>query len=348
MDNLTAGKKALFSVLWAFLALTAIELFFWLLPEPPRTQGYRLIYNPELDFPKFYLKDQQLFWRLRPNQHLKSGFVVYGEYRTNAEGFRDREFMENRIADKKRVLCLGNSVTFGWRVAEEEAYPQVLQKLLSDKFEVYNCAQTGYTTFQGKRLLGKLLQKYQPDVVTLAYIWNDLLPAANGVADSKQKLPPQAVLSLQNALAHSAAYRWGRFFFLKFTSRPPLASETPRVPPDEYRTYLQEMLDSCRARQVRPVLLLPPAPKPEWLNIQAERYRKLFYEPFRQYAVIFKELALVGRIPLVDADSALAGELSVWENLPEDFVHPSAQAHQTMARLLSASLFESQSPAMPQ
>lgn len=348
MENLTPGKKVLFSVLSILLSLAALELFFRLLPEPPRAHGYRLIYNPELDFPKFYLKDKKLFWRLRPKLHIKSGFVVSGDYQTNAEGFRDREFVENRVPGKKRILCLGNSVTFGWRVAEEEAYPQVLQDLLPDEFEVYNCAQTGYTTYQGKRLLGELLQKYRPDAVILAYIWNDLLPAANGIMDSQQKMSPQAILSLQNVLAHSAAYRWGRFFFLKFTFRPPSASETPRVPLDEYRTYLQEMLDSCRARQVRPVLLLPPAPKPEWLNIQAERYRKLFYEPFRQYAVVFKELALVGRIPLVDADSALAGELSVWENLPEDFVHPSAQAHQTMARLLSASLLELQSPAVPQ
>lgn len=338
----------LFSVLWIFLALAVLEFFFQLLPEPPRAYGHRLIYNPELDFPKFYLKDEKLFWRLRPNLYIKSGFVISGEYRTNSGGFRDREFEDNRSTSKKRILCLGNSVTFGWRVAEEEAYPQVLQNLLPDEFEVYNCAQTGYTTYQGKRLLGELLQKYRPDAVILAYIWNDLLPAANGIMDSQQKMSPQAILSLQNALAHSAAYRWGRFFFLKITSKPPSASKTPRVPLDEYQIHVQEMLDSCRAHQVRPVLLLPPAPKPEWLNIQAERYRKLFYEPFRRYAAVLKELASAGRIPLVNADSALAGELSVWENLPEDFVHPSAQAHQTTARLLSAGLFELQSPAVPQ
>ncbi|MCI0406303.1 MAG: GDSL-type esterase/lipase family protein [candidate division Zixibacteria bacterium] len=345
MENLTAGKKVLFSVLWIFLALAALELFFRLLPEPPRAYGYRLLYNPELDFPKFYLKDEKLFWRLRPKQHIQSGFVVSGQYRTNSEGFRDREFTENRAEGKKRILCLGNSVTFGWRVAEEEAYPQALQKLVADDYEVYNCAQTGYATFQGKRLLDELLQKYHPDVVTIAFIWNDLLPAANGIADSRRKMPPQVLLSAQNALAHLAIYRWGRFFFLKVYSVKPAASETPRVPLAEYRTYVQEMLDSCRAHQVHPILILPPAPQPEWLGIQAERYRIEFYEPFRQNAAVLKALASANRVPLVNADSALAGELAVWENLPEDFVHPSAQAHRKTAELLSSALAESKTPS---
>ncbi len=348
MDHPTPGRKAIFSVLLIFLSLAVVELFFRLLPEPPRAQGYRLIYNPELDFPRFYLKDEKLYWRLRPSLHIKSGFAVSGEYRTNSSGFRDREFTAKPAKGKKRILCLGNSVTFGWRVAEEEAYPQVLQKLFSDAYEVYNCAQTGYTAFQGKRLLGELLREYHPDVVTIAYIWNDLLPAANGVTDSKQEMPPQLILSVQNVMARFAAYRWARFAFLKISSKQPAPSETSRVPLTEYREYMRDMLDSCRAFHVQPILVLPPAPKPEWLGGQQERYRKLFYAPFRKYANEIKKIASVNRLPLIDADSALADELSIWENLPEDLVHPSAQAHQIMARLLSDALSKAQMPAVSQ
>ena len=329
------------------LTLTAIELLFQLFPEPPRSHGYRLIYNPELDFPKFYLKDRNLLWRLRPNQSIKSKFVVSGEYRTNASGFRDREFSEETAKGKKRILCLGNSVTFGWRVAEKEAYPQALQEILPNGYEVYNCSQTGYTTFQGKRLLIELLQKYRPDAVTIAYIWNDILPAANGVSDSEQKMPQQPILSAQNLLARFAAYRWGRLLFMKLFPARPKISETPRVPLLDFRNYLQEMLDSCRAYNAQPVLVLPPAPKPEWLGIQMEPYQKLFYAPFRQYAAEIKKIASAHRIPLIDADSALAGELAIWENLPEDFIHPSARAHQKIARLLSDVLSEFKTVKLP-
>jgi lysophospholipase L1-like esterase len=348
VENLTPEKKAFFSVLWILLTLAALEICFRLLPEPPRAYGSRLIYNPELDFPKFYLKDEKLFWRLRPNQHIRSGFVVSGEYRTNSRGFRDREFASKPNEGKKRILCLGNSVTFGWRVAEKEAYPQALQKLLSDEYEVYNCAQTGYTSFQGRRLLGELLQRYQPDFVTIAYIWNDLLPAADGIADSKQQMPSRAVLSAQNFLARFAAYRWGRFFFLKMASTQPTAQETPRVPLGEYRRWVQDMVDSCRSHQVWPILVLPPAPHPDWLGRQAEPYRRQFYDPFQQYAKVLKTLASAGRVPLIDADSALREELAVWENLSEDFVHPLASGHQKIAALLSVALVVSKKQPLAQ
>jgi lysophospholipase L1-like esterase len=270
--------------------------------------------------------------------------VVAGDYRTNSNGFRDREFKAKPTKGKKRILCLGNSVTFGWRVAEEEAYPQTLQRILPMDYEVYNCAQTGYTAYQGKLLLGELLLHYQPDIVTIAYIWNDLLPAANGITDSEQKMPPQLILSIQNFLAQAATYRWGRFFFLKISSKPPSASESPRVPLEEYRMHIQEMLDSCRAHQAEPILVLPPAPKPEWLGFQTERYRRFFHEPYRQYAAAVKELAFAAQIPLVNADSALGNKLAIWENLPEDFIHPSAQAHQAVASLLSTVLNKLKTP----
>lgn len=338
MNGLSPGKKILFSALLALACLAAVELVFRFLPEPPRARNFRLIYNPELDFPRFYLKDKKLLWRLRPNQKIMSGFIVGGRYRTNSDGFRDREFSKSREPGKKRILCLGNSVTFGWRVTEEEAYPQVLQKLLGDKWEVYNCAQTGYTTFQGKRLLEELLEMYKPDAVSLAYIWNDLLPAAGGVSDSRQKLPPGLVLSCQNFLGRFAAYRWGRFLFLQLFPASPKTNGQRRVPIEQYRENLQAMLDGCRARHVRAFLVLPPAPKPEWLGIQQVRYQELFYGPFRQYAAELKRLADVDSVPLVESDSALSRNMGIWSGLPEDFIHPSAAAHREMAGMLASVL----------
>ncbi len=337
MENLSRGKKFFFSALLFIFALAALEFFLRFLPEPPRSQSYRLVYNPELDFPKFYLKDAKLFWRLRPNQTIKSDFAVAGVYRINSAGFRDREFSEKPTPGKCRVLCLGNSVTFGWRAAQEESYPQVLQKMAED-YEVYNCGQTGYTTFQGKRLLAQLLRKYRPEAVTIAYIWNDLLPAANGIADSRQTMPPQIVLKVQNFLAHLALYRWGRYLTLKLFSFPPKVSELARVSLEEYHANLQAMVDSCLLHAVRPVLILPPAPRPELLGSGQERYGRFFYQSFQKYAVEMKRVALANHVPLVDADSALADERSIWEELPDDFVHPNGTGQKQIAHLLASVL----------
>ncbi len=340
------GRKFFFSLILILFSLAAFEFFCRLLPEPPRSPGHRLIFNPELAFPKFYLKDSKLFWRLRPNQVIKSSFVVAGEYRINAAGFRDREFSDPPAPGKTRVLCLGNSVTFGWRVGPNDAFPQVLQAR-NKYLEVYNCGQTGYTSFQGKKLLASLLPKYRPQAVVVEFIWNDLLPGFGGRPDSRQKTLPKSILSAQNFLSRFAAYRWGRYLLLRFFADQPETSNLPRVLPEEYAANLREIADRCRAYQAGPILLLPPVPKPEWLGSQEKGYRKLFYEPFRRYAAEIKKFAAAYRLPLVDADSALSGELSIWENLPEDFVHPSALAHQKIAELLAAVLSETQKPSMP-
>lgn len=319
---------------------------FRLLPEPPRSPSYRFIFNPELAFPKFYLKDSKLFWRLRPNQAIRSDFVVAGFYHINAAGFRDREFSDTPAPGKTRVLCLGNSVTFGWKMGQDDAFPQVLQAR-NKYLEVYNCGQTGYTSFQGKKLLASLLPKYRPQAVVVEFIWNDLLPGFGGRPDSRQKMLPKSILSLQNFLSRLAAYRWGRYLLLRFFAVQPETSGIPRVLPEEYEANLREIADSCRVYQARPIFLLPPAPKPEWFGSQKERYRKLFYDPFQQYAAEIKKFAAAYRIPMIDADSALSGELSIWENLPEDFVHPSARAHQKIALLLSAVLSEFKTVKLP-
>ena len=50
-------------------------------------------------------------------------------YRTNAHGLRDRDRSE-KAPGTKRVLVMGDSYTWGYAVAEEEAYPQVAERLL--------------------------------------------------------------------------------------------------------------------------------------------------------------------------------------------------------------------------
>jgi lysophospholipase L1-like esterase len=39
---------------------------------------------------------------------------------------------------KKRIICIGDSLTFGWGALDEETYPAILGKLLAPDFEVIN------------------------------------------------------------------------------------------------------------------------------------------------------------------------------------------------------------------
>src|SRR5690606_341467 len=53
-------------------------------------------------------------------------------YRTNSHGLRDRDRPGKRHGER-RVLVIGDSYTWGYAVAEEEAYPQVAERLLNER-----------------------------------------------------------------------------------------------------------------------------------------------------------------------------------------------------------------------
>ncbi len=101
-------------------------------------------------------------------------------YRTNAHGLRDRDRPAKRPGTM-RVLVVGDSYTWGYAVAEEEAYPQVAERLLAERgradIEVINGGIPDYNSRQERQLLDQLIGVYRPDAVFLAYVVNDAEPS---------------------------------------------------------------------------------------------------------------------------------------------------------------------------
>lgn len=101
-------------------------------------------------------------------------------YRTNAHGLRDRD-RPPKTPGSKRVLVIGDSYTWGYAVAEEEAYPQVAERLLRERgrpdIEVINGGIPDYNTRQERQVLEQLMPVYEPDAVFLAYVVNDAEPS---------------------------------------------------------------------------------------------------------------------------------------------------------------------------
>ena len=101
-------------------------------------------------------------------------------YRTNSHGLRDRD-RSGKALGTRRVLVLGDSYTFGYAVAEEEAYPQVAERLLKERghpdVEVINAGIPDYNSRQERLLLERLMPVYEPDAVVLSYVMNDAEPS---------------------------------------------------------------------------------------------------------------------------------------------------------------------------
>jgi lysophospholipase L1-like esterase len=103
-------------------------------------------------------------------------------YRINSRGFRGPEPSLPRPPGEFRIVTVGDSITFGWELSEDEAtYPGQLQALLAGRlapggrtFRVVNAGVPRYTSEQVLRLLRDRVLDLEPDLIVLCVGWNDL------------------------------------------------------------------------------------------------------------------------------------------------------------------------------
>lgn len=104
----------------------------------------------------------------------------------NELGFRDEERTEAKPAGKRRVLALGDSVTWGWGVQHGERFSDLLEERLGPDVEVLNMGMPGYGTDQHYWTLLEHGLSYEPDLVLLCFVLNDV-PEAE--ADKRYGMP---------------------------------------------------------------------------------------------------------------------------------------------------------------
>jgi hypothetical protein len=88
--------------------------------------------------------DSELGWSGVPNFYQPNYYAPGVGLRTNSSGFRgDREFTTKAPAGRVRVICSGDSQTFGDGVGNGHTWCQVLESL-NPRLETLNMAETGY------------------------------------------------------------------------------------------------------------------------------------------------------------------------------------------------------------
>lgn len=166
------GSKLTLLFVGTLLAAAAGECFL-------RFTGYDPL--PDLIGPRHLFQrdeDPALGIRLRP------GFR--GEHRThefrvpiaiNSLGLRERELDLSAGGATRRILFLGDSMTYGFGVRAEETYARKLEDHLNPKWPVQtvNAAAPSYGTRHEERLAQRLLPVIEPDLVLVNFFFaNDL------------------------------------------------------------------------------------------------------------------------------------------------------------------------------
>src|SRR5688572_8851025 len=117
-----------------------------------------------------------LGFEMVPNQ---VAFTAAERVTINAHGLRGPAIRDREADSGLRVLCLGDSVTFGYGVGDDVPFPRQLDRLLQRawpdrKSEVINAGVQRYFTYQEIDYLRLKGLRLRPDVVILAVYSNDL------------------------------------------------------------------------------------------------------------------------------------------------------------------------------
>ena len=129
-------------------ALLAAEGVLWYLQ---REEGWQVT--------GFLVPDAELGYRLDPNTE-----GVDAKY-----GIRTPPFRARKPEGVFRILLIGDSVSWG---GDEECFASLVRSKLPENVELINAAIPGYTVYQERLMLERLLE-IEPDLVFLQYCMND-------------------------------------------------------------------------------------------------------------------------------------------------------------------------------
>ena len=256
-------KTVVFSVVSVLLGLLVLEgicAVIWIMIVPDRFEGHAdaPVRFGMVNWPDIVEKDPWLFWQLKANSTAPldrgkmTGFIANGDHMRNPEGPVERG------SNDFRVLCLGDSNTFGCGVRYEEAYPTVLAELLREAFpdreiHVMNAGCSGYSAHQGLEILQRRGLKYRPDVVTIWFGWNDKA-YWDGMTDAEHA----RLFARERRLTSSFTYRVLSYTLRRAShdevreEREETESRQRRMPLADYEARLRDMVELTRANEIIP------------------------------------------------------------------------------------------------
>lgn len=130
--------------------------------------------------------------------------------RINPFGLRERpEITPQKPDGEHRILCIGDSFTFGWGVPEEKGWVRMLEDDLrqdDDDVRTVNCGAVGALVIdEYQAALQHRFAGYDPDAVIVTVCLNDLIPCSGLFVQGP--LPDTGLLTLDlllRALGHNA------------------------------------------------------------------------------------------------------------------------------------------------
>ena len=316
------------------LSMVSFGLCFLLAEVAFRVMGYG---NLEV-----YSPDPKVYWRLKPNQDCYTK-IGRKPVHINSHGTRGGEFQIPKPQKTVRILCLGDSVTFGWGLSEDETYAKILERQLQAeikdgrKIEVINAGVNAWSYPQLSIYLREYGLRFEPDYVVLA--------GANLWTQFSEDSSPEFVkkfmwrVRLKNFLRRFALYHYIvevqlEDFYQKHRAKfvpvdpkqDQMFKEQQKSDPDAYfREAIQRFCEIAITNGVKPVVLHTPVQTDLKNGVEGP------VVPSK------REIADKLKIPFVDPSTEMKAKADSLY-LEADPVHFNAEGSEIIARELSEAL----------
>jgi lysophospholipase L1-like esterase len=287
-------------------------------------------------------EDSELLWRYRPSQVIEGNFIKPGRYTINSHGYRGPEFNPEKQTGVTRIVCLGESNTFGLGVSDDAVWPRQMEKKLNTldpqkrQWEVLNLAVTNYSTFQGVRQAREALPSLKPDIVMFCYSWADHQPAADGIPDERIDVGASWQVGAINRLNRSAAWRWLKVAWSEIVPSDPPQQAMPgfdqrRVPSTEYSENLERITREALAVGARPITVTSPIswPPPGMTDTSG------VFHVHHRYRRLARFGAIAGGGEFVELANAFDESPRLYDNPRQEIELFNAQGHAFAGELLA-------------
>jgi lysophospholipase L1-like esterase len=258
---------------------------------------------------------------------------------TNAQGFRADYPIKAKPPGTIRIVCLGDSVTFGYRVPpvwpdkpneynpEWLPFPMLLEMQLTQanpdrRIEVFPMAVPGYTTHQGLAWLKRDIDYLQPDMVIASFGWNDAsasdAPDREAIETRWWPVAIRWLIDHSQAFAHATSWLRSRNAAAASTSRP-----VPRVSEAEYISNFSSIVNLSRDHGASVIVIGAP-------------YRDSTTNPpeaqlMTRYRASLKSVLQESRTPFLEVLELTEAAGSVNQGFFGELIHPNHMGHRLLA-----------------
>ena len=336
--NTNPGYNLLVNIALALLSTVLIvfliELVFYLLPTNSKTRDPLHLLGHNISSMPYYDVDDYLFWKITPNIILPGKDTTTPRHYIpiNNLGFRGLPYDPADYNDHKRIVCLGDSCTFGWQVSFGNAYPEILESMLNQSstlphYKTINLAVPSYTSFQMERVFRKWDTYFKPYLIVLWAGTNDVsfafqLPDSEMAKRYEKGMLIKSIVSNSYSLSYIDNWLYEKRYgkqTVETAVKQAQKRNVRRVSLSESRTNIINIINRCKQDGVKIILVT--------------RQNYTLRPALDDYNDMLLELGKTYQIPVVDIAKMATGPAhrDLYFDPDNDVIHLNTKGNQLVA-----------------